>query len=303
MLGSKYPLVIIIILNWNGKKLLKTCLSSLFRLTAYPNYKVIVVDNGSTDSSVEFVKKHFPKADILALDKNYGFAEGNNKGIKYVLKKYSPKYILLLSNDIKIVQKDWLGKLVRTAESNKKIGSVCPIEISKKPLFKDKKIISSTPWFSCCLIKSKVFFKIGLLDLVFYPAYYEDNDFAIRFKKSGFLSVHRTDCSIIHYACQTSSKIDFDKIFFFRVKNKTIYLSRYSNLFKLIYSLSRSFLYIFINPKYLSPNKSFFRRFIYFFQGIKCGLIFHKYYCNKLDKDYEEIFRIMIKYCNSLLTT
>jgi GT2 family glycosyltransferase len=57
----KYPKVCIIILNWNGKELLKDCLYSLFKLTDYPNYKVIVVDNGSTDGSVEFVKNIFPK--------------------------------------------------------------------------------------------------------------------------------------------------------------------------------------------------------------------------------------------------
>ena len=115
---SKHPLVAIIILNWNGKHLLRTCLSSLFKLTDYPNYKVIVVDNGSTDGSVEYVKKHFPKADILALDKNYGYAKGNNEGIKYALKKYNPDYVLLLNNDTKIIQKDWLCRAVKSASTN-----------------------------------------------------------------------------------------------------------------------------------------------------------------------------------------
>jgi GT2 family glycosyltransferase len=114
--------VCIIILNWNGKELLKDCLSSLFKLTGYPNYKVIVVDNGSTDGSFECVKKNFTQVDVLPLDKNYGFAKGNNKGIKYALKKYKPRYILLLNNDTKIIQRDWLTKLVETVESDKKMG-------------------------------------------------------------------------------------------------------------------------------------------------------------------------------------
>jgi GT2 family glycosyltransferase len=67
---SLNPKVCIIILNWNGKELLKDCLSSIFKLTDYPNYKVIVVDNGSTDGSVEFVKKNFPQVNVLPLDKN-----------------------------------------------------------------------------------------------------------------------------------------------------------------------------------------------------------------------------------------
>jgi len=73
------------------KKLLKTCLSSLFKLTDYPNYRVIVVDNGSIDGSVEFVKKNFPKVDVLPLDKNYGFSKGNNERIKYALKEIQTK--------------------------------------------------------------------------------------------------------------------------------------------------------------------------------------------------------------------
>lgn len=77
----KNPKVCIIILNLNGKDLLEACLSSLFGLTNYSNYKVIAVDNGSTDGSVEFVRKNFPQVDILALEKNYGFPEGNNRGI------------------------------------------------------------------------------------------------------------------------------------------------------------------------------------------------------------------------------
>jgi GT2 family glycosyltransferase len=66
--------------------LLKDCLSSLFKVTDYSNYKVIVVDNGSTDSSVEYVKKSFPQVDVLPLDKNYGFSKGVNIGAAYCIK-------------------------------------------------------------------------------------------------------------------------------------------------------------------------------------------------------------------------
>lgn len=78
----KLPFCSIIVLNYNGKELLKDCFSSLSRIN-YPKkrYEIIMVDNGSKDGSIEYVKNFFPHIKVLALDKNYGFAEGNNKGI------------------------------------------------------------------------------------------------------------------------------------------------------------------------------------------------------------------------------
>jgi GT2 family glycosyltransferase len=105
----KHPKVSIIILNWNGKHLLKDCLDSVFNQT-YPNYEVILVDNGSTDGSVELVKKEYPKAKLIKNDKNYGFAEGNNIGIRFALKDPEVENIVLLNNDTK-ADKNWLNEL------------------------------------------------------------------------------------------------------------------------------------------------------------------------------------------------
>lgn len=97
------------VLNWDGKEHLKDCFESLNRIN-YPknSYEVIMVDNGSTDDSIEYVKKAFPWVRILALDKNYGFAEGNNKGIEIS----KGEYVLILNNDVK-VDKNFLSELVK----------------------------------------------------------------------------------------------------------------------------------------------------------------------------------------------
>lgn len=124
----EYPKVSLIILNWNGKHLLKDCLDSVFKQT-YKNYDVILVDNGSADGSVEFVRKawrreiRLEQLKIICNDRNYGFAEGNNIGAKYAMKDEKLKYIVLLNNDT-VVGENFLKELVKIAESNEGIGII-----------------------------------------------------------------------------------------------------------------------------------------------------------------------------------
>ena len=75
------PLTSIIIVNWNAGKYLIDCITSLENQT-YKNHEIILVDNASSDSSVELVQKNFPKVHIIKNEENLGFAEGNNIGIK-----------------------------------------------------------------------------------------------------------------------------------------------------------------------------------------------------------------------------
>jgi len=112
------PKVTVIILNWNGKHFLKTCFDALFKSTCR-NFDVLLLDNGSEDGSVEFMKKNFKKfignkkLRIIASPKNLGFAGGNNEAYKHVTSK--SKYVVLLNNDTK-VDAEWLNETVKIAE-------------------------------------------------------------------------------------------------------------------------------------------------------------------------------------------
>ena len=127
----KTPLVSVVVLNYNGKHFLKDCITSLFS-QKYKNLEIILVDNSSEDGSKEFVKSEFSrfiktrKLKILKLNKNYGFAEGNNKGYKTA----KGEFVLLLNNDTKLVDRLFLNKLVKRMLSDKKIalvsGNDCP---------------------------------------------------------------------------------------------------------------------------------------------------------------------------------
>ena len=75
--------VTVIVLNWNGKGLTIKCLESLKKVN-YSNFTILVVDNGSTDGSVDTLKKKFPEVSILALENNLGYAGGNNRGFDYL---------------------------------------------------------------------------------------------------------------------------------------------------------------------------------------------------------------------------
>jgi len=127
----------IIIVNWNGKHHLDVCLSSIFNQT-YKDFNVIFVDNGSTDDSVEYVKNNFSEVNIIECKKNYGFAEGNNIGIRQALKNPEVKYIVTLNNDTE-TDKDWLKQLIEVAEKDEKIGAVS----SKMLFFNQRNVIDS----------------------------------------------------------------------------------------------------------------------------------------------------------------
>ncbi len=117
------PSVVTIVLNWNGKKVLGDCLSSLLA-SDYPKLQVMVVDNGSADGSVEYLKDAFPMVRLLCNPANLGFAAGNNLGIRQVLKEETD-YILLLNNDT-MVDRECISHLVQVAENDPRYGALSP---------------------------------------------------------------------------------------------------------------------------------------------------------------------------------
>lgn len=119
------PLVSVIILNYNGMQYIERCLKSVLvrANTRYPNFEVVLVDNSSTDGSLEYVSKKFghnPRLKIIVNNKNYGFAKGNNIGVRHV--NPSAKYIVFLNNDTEVDPK-WLIELVKVMETDPTIGA------------------------------------------------------------------------------------------------------------------------------------------------------------------------------------
>ena len=91
------PRVTVVVLNWNGLADTLECLNSLVRLD-YPTHEVVVVDNGSTDGSVQVFREQFPMATVFETGENLGYTGGNNAGLRHALAQ-GADYVLLLNND------------------------------------------------------------------------------------------------------------------------------------------------------------------------------------------------------------
>lgn len=113
--------VAVIILNWNGEKLLREYLPSVIETTDSSIADVIVADNGSTDSSVELLRKEFPQVKLLEFSENYGFAEGYNRAIKAT----NYPYTVLLNSDVATTE-GWINVLYNYMEANPNVGACQP---------------------------------------------------------------------------------------------------------------------------------------------------------------------------------
>jgi GT2 family glycosyltransferase len=219
---DKNSSVSVIVLNWNGKRFLQKCIGSLLN-QSYQNYEIILVDNGSTDSSLAFVESIFGKPSklkLVAFDKNYGFSKGNNMGIKLV----NSKFIIVLNNDTE-VGKDFVKKLVQTAEGKDDVGSVgCRILFMNSKLWfsqkftnigfivpcflqslLDKKLEEVSNGYSAnlsnsgcaVLFRKSVIDKIGGFDEDFWSNW-EDWDLGYRINIAGFKCVSIPDSLVYH---------------------------------------------------------------------------------------------------------
>jgi GT2 family glycosyltransferase len=108
--------VTFVVVGWNNADLLEGCLSSAARQT-YSGVRIIYVDNGSTDGSVNLVRERFPDVDILELPSNEGFAIANNIGITHAFQDPDCEYVALLNSDCRVAA-DWLESLIRFAQDH-----------------------------------------------------------------------------------------------------------------------------------------------------------------------------------------
>jgi O-antigen biosynthesis protein len=221
------PSVTLLILNWNGRALLESCLSALTNLD-YPNYAILLVDNASSDDSVAFTRQQFPQVDIICNAENLGFSRGVNVG----LQKAEGDIVVLLNNDV-VVPTDWLSHLVAPFAQDETVGVVgCkllfpdgaiqhagarlnyPLAYSEHFHYREPDIgqadtardVDYVTGASMAIGRS-VLDAIGLLDETFSPFYYEEVDYCYRARAAGFRVVYTPEATAVHYEGSSVSKV------------------------------------------------------------------------------------------------
>lgn len=226
---SNNPKISIIIVNLNGKSYLASCLKSIEK-NSYKNFEIILVDNNSTDGSIDFVRKNFPNVKIFKLNTNYGFAEPSNIGAKNA----KGELLYFLNNDttlchdslaelIKIIQKPEIAicqslllKPDNTIDSSGDFITTMGIPYSSK-----KKATEITPILSArgasMMIKKQIFYELGGFDKQFFASF-EDVDLGWRAWISGYKVFLVPTSTVYHLGGKTVSMLD-SKIRFHGTKN------------------------------------------------------------------------------------
>jgi GT2 family glycosyltransferase len=225
------PRAAVVVPNWNGAHFLGECLDSLQQQTV-PG-EVIVVDGGSTDGSAELVQERFPRATLLSLPGNLGFAGAANRGIEQAMRN-GAEYVALLNNDA-LAEPDWLARLIATAESHPEAGVV-----ASKLLRYDRQHIDSTGDFysswgwayprgrdeldhgqydapelrevfcgsgGASLFRAQMLEAVGLFDEDYF-AYLEDQDLGFRAQLRGWRARYEPAAVAYHHMMGTSAGLD-----------------------------------------------------------------------------------------------
>ncbi len=200
---TKSPFVSLVIVNYNGKDILNICLPSLEKLN-YPKnrYEIMVVDNGSSDGSIQSLKKKYPKVKVVQNKKNLGYV-GINRG----LKKCKGEYIYFLNNDLTL-EKKCLYHLVEELQKNENVALAVHKGVNyynrklvsggtwvSRTLYcghhapDDNKQVSEIPYMGSGLIKKSVITKYGYLFDPDYFIYVEDLDLGLRIRLLGMKTV------------------------------------------------------------------------------------------------------------------
>ncbi|MCK5615118.1 glycosyltransferase [Candidatus Pacearchaeota archaeon] len=206
--------VTIIILAWNQLRYTKICIESIKRLTDRNRYDLVLVDNGSTDKTIEYLKTVLDgnRDIVISNATNRGFSGGNNQGLKVA----ESEYILMLNNDCRIEKDNWLDILFYESEG-KNIGLVGALCHKAAPDYARKMFDhigagrESDKWSYiegwCIFGKRELFVKLDGFDMRFNPAYGEDADLSYRVKELG-LKIKAVKLPIKHFGNKSKSQLD-----------------------------------------------------------------------------------------------
>ncbi len=273
--GSTTPLVSLIILNYNGEDLIKECIESCLSLS-YPEKEIIVVDNASEDDSVSVISK-FPEVRLIENKENYGYAEGNNIGVRASM----GKYVATLNNDLTL-KSDWLNHIVDFLESY----DDCGIAGSRQMQYYNPQLVDSlyvypgpgllidksyygkrykdigAGWVIAAnganaVYRRSMLDKIGLFEESFF-AYHEESDLCMRAFLHGWRSVFIPE-AVAYHKGSISFNRTLKKLIYLHERNRIWFIYRF---YPWVFILQRSFHLIFMELRlirvFLFKKRAFF---------------------------------------------
>ena len=220
------PSVSVIILNWNGVDVLPRCLDALTAQT-FKDYEIIVVDNGSSDSSTDYIEARWPGLKVVKLDRNYGFAKANNIGTQ----KAQGEWLAFVNNDA-FPAPDWLARLMSATKKHPlfAIFASCIVQYENRDLLDgtgDVHHISGVVWHrqhnhpvseardipeevfspsgAAALYSRRAFWQVGGFDEDFF-SYHEDVDLGFRLRLQGHRCLYIPDAVVFHVGSASLGK-------------------------------------------------------------------------------------------------
>jgi len=247
----KEPLVFVVLLNWNGWRDTLECVESCRRL-AYPDFRIIIVDNGSTDGSEAILRERCPDTEFIQTGANLGFAGGNNMGIRRALEQ-GADHVWLLNNDT-VVAPDALASLVRVAEGDDRAGMV-----GSKIVYYDRPellwyagavldparphrpahrglrehdrgqydTVEETGYVTGCslLVRRAVLETAGLLDEGLF-LYFEDVDWCARARRAGWRLMYAPSSVVRHKESVSAGGAASPSVVYYTARNRLYFVKR-----------------------------------------------------------------------------
>jgi GT2 family glycosyltransferase len=243
----KNPLVTLLVLNWNGVSLIKECLDSL-KNTDYDNFEILVIDNASTDQSLEILAK-IDGIQVVKNSRNIGFAAGNNIGFKLA----RGDYIVTLNNDV-VVEPSWLKDPIETLEGDSTVGIISCRQMDfyqrstidvlfyvpthfllmdrmgrgekygAKPLHSRKGLVLGASG-AAAIYRKKMIEEIGAFEESFF-AYHEESDLYLRAFLAGWKCVY-IPTSVVYHKGSSTFKTVKNTFYYYHERNRIWFIYRF----------------------------------------------------------------------------
>lgn len=248
-----YPLVYLIVLTYRMREVVRSCIQSILRLD-YPNYRLVIVDNGSADGTEEMLRDEFPGLTVIQTGSNLGYTGGNNRGIEYAIEK-GADYVLLINPDTVLANPLFLVEMIEHTEEHPETGIAGPrvflrdagrvqntvlfppglwlnsinwiryrIKPSSLALSRDETVETKVLNGVCLLIRTSCLRQIGLFDENIFM-YIEDADMDYRARRHGWRVKYLPIDSVIHKQKQDGYHMT-GQVSFFLKRNSVYYLHK-----------------------------------------------------------------------------